>query len=92
MFLLLCVAPPPPRSMTLEWQEASNEQLKELGVSPLRQFSRPLKRPCAVLNLNFTAFRRAFVVTSVGPHLWLLVRVLQVRPSLLVASPKALPS
>lgn len=29
------VAPPPPRSMTLEWQEATNEQLKEMNVSSL---------------------------------------------------------
>jgi hypothetical protein len=29
------VAPPPPRTMTREWQEATNARLKELGIEPI---------------------------------------------------------
>jgi Cytochrome c oxidase subunit IV len=29
------VTPPPPRTMTVEWQEATNERLKELGIEPI---------------------------------------------------------
>ena len=29
------VTPPPPRTMTREWQEATNQRLKELGIEPI---------------------------------------------------------
>jgi hypothetical protein len=29
------VTPPPPRTMTQEWQEATNERLKTLGIEPI---------------------------------------------------------
>lgn len=31
----MIVAPPPPRTMTREWQEATNARLKELGIEPI---------------------------------------------------------
>jgi len=29
------VAPPPPRTMTKEWQQATNERFRELGIEPI---------------------------------------------------------
>ena len=29
------VSPPPPRTMTREWQEATNQRMKELGIEPI---------------------------------------------------------
>jgi len=29
------ITPPPPRTMTREWQEATNRRLKELGIEPI---------------------------------------------------------
>jgi hypothetical protein len=29
------VAPPPPRTMTKEWQEATNKRLRDLGIEPI---------------------------------------------------------
>ena len=37
-FLLLCVvfiAAPPPKTLTKEWQEASNERAKEMNLNPI---------------------------------------------------------
>jgi len=31
----ILVVPPPPRTMTKEWQEATNERLKTLGIEPI---------------------------------------------------------
>lgn len=33
--MLMIVAPPPPKTMTREWQEATNARLKELGIEPI---------------------------------------------------------
>ena len=34
-FLLFIVAAPPPRTLTKEWQEASNERAKEMNLNPI---------------------------------------------------------
>ena len=58
--------------MTLEWQEATNEQLKEMNVSRAPPpFARGL--PTRRLTWHLPTF-------ADQPHLWHLVRGLQVRP------------
>jgi cytochrome c oxidase subunit 4 len=32
---LMIVTPPPPRTLTREWQEAATERMKELGIEPI---------------------------------------------------------
>ena len=35
LLLKSLVTPPPPRTMTREWQEATNQRFKELGIEPI---------------------------------------------------------
>lgn len=72
LFLRLA-APPPPRSMTLEWQEATNEQLKEMNVS--------WRALLAAHLLELEPDARSTAPRTDQPHLRHLFRGLQVRPS-----------